>query len=247
MESRLNALKRQEGCTVQILEFREAEGILIDHPSVDADAPWVVRIDLSGDAQFLEVQTTTDVLGVERGNVRMVGRRNARACTHSARWKCRVTLRAHDFTVYRVVENVLCRKKTKSVATDWVGLSAWPTSGMKENSPTLAPSSPRPHHGLLTLTQQLTPSKSPRNVCRVLNEFDSTESERQRQLCDILAILPDDVKPKVCVTDARGSEIRHTRDWAKRTQVTVRLYIRVGGGSANYDLINDALHERKQS
>jgi hypothetical protein len=31
----------------------------------------------------------------------------------------------------------------------------------------------------------------------VLNEFDSTESERQGQLRDIFAVLPDDVKPKV--------------------------------------------------
>ncbi|KAJ7907591.1 hypothetical protein B0H13DRAFT_1879424 [Mycena leptocephala] len=61
------------------------------------------------------------------------------------------------------------------------------------NSALISPALP----GLLALTQQLTPSKSPRTGRRVLNEFDSAESERQGQLRDILAVLPDDVKLKL--------------------------------------------------
>jgi hypothetical protein len=53
---------------------------------------------------------------------------------------------------------------------------------MPHSSSPTPPSSSQPLHGFLALTQQLTPSKSPRTGRRVLIEFYSTESERQGQL-----------------------------------------------------------------
>ncbi|KAJ7909987.1 hypothetical protein B0H13DRAFT_2329795 [Mycena leptocephala] len=56
--------------------------------------------------------------------------------------------------------------------------------GHQWRSPT-PPSSPRPLHDLLALTQQLTPSKSPRAVCRIRQQIQAQANEAQQEQANL--------------------------------------------------------------